>query len=345
MKNDVSVGYVVFTALAWAVLAGGIGCDKSDPPSTQAGLQTDEYGFLPPVSPSELKATQMSPFANVPVGAGSTVVYCPTYALAWKSFFGNVAGNEFQQSVIDDPFSKDDISADDLRIVPCATSDDVRAARLELDIFANGSFEPEAGNTYCALRKSLPFNYEFERLEQPLQFRSGRNSSGVHAFGVTSDWDYWSLALMRVRVVDFRSPDDFVIRIENREREELILAMIPEPKTLELGIADVNRRIDESDIEFEASYVVNDEPLVIPVIELSLLEKFDEGSQLIQFRLDEKGAMLVSESDVGMKGGFEPGSRSFVFDQPFLIILKESSDKNPYLAAWIGNDDLMIKHQ
>ncbi|MEM7456111.1 MAG: hypothetical protein AAF456_17310 [Planctomycetota bacterium] len=319
------------------------GCHKEDLATPGEHSRRDANGFLPPVSPSGLTATRMTPFAETGLTDGENVVYCPTYALAWKSYFGDATVKEFQENIVRDPFTLEDISAEDIRIVADADEHKVRKAREELGIDSRSPINPIHGNTYCAIRKSLPFHYDFERLPQPFRFHSDEAEIEVQAFGVTEHWDYWSIALMRVRVIDYLSPDDFVIRIENRKREEIILARIPQPDSLRAGIEQVEARVAASNLTGEHAFVANHEPFVVPVLEFSLLENFDGGSQLIQFRLDEKGAMLVSESDVGMEGGFEPGERRFIFDKPFLLLLKESPENNPYLAAWIANGDLMMR--
>ncbi len=46
---------------------------------------------------------------------------------------------------------------------------------------------------------------------------------------------------------------------------------------------------------------------------------------------------------IGENGHYEytPGTRTFIFDKPFLIMLREAPDKHPYLAAWIANTEMM----
>ena len=71
-----------------------------------------------------------------------------------------------------------------------------------------------------------------------------------------------------------------------------------------------------------------------------------DARQLIQFRLDERGAVLISESAVvGKKGHYEykVGTRPFIFDKPFLLLLRHSVKTEPYFAAWIANSDFMVR--
>ena len=87
--------------------------------------------------------------------------------------------------------------------------------------------------------------------------------------------------------------------------------------------------------------VIAEEDLVIPVLELSVFGDFmsdlnhpdqPTGSRLqkarqeLQFRLDERGAVVHSEAELigenGVYGGYVPGTRTFGFDKPFLITLR-----------------------
>ena len=60
--------------------------------------------------------------------------------------------------------------------------------------------------------------------------------------------------------------------------------------------------------------------------------------QSIRFRLDESGAVLKSESI----GVWARGRREFVFDKPFLIMVKRQKARRPYLVLWIGNTELLV---
>jgi len=58
--------------------------------------------------------------------------------------------------------------------------------------------------------------------------------------------------------------------------------------------------------------------------------------------------LLISEVEVvGENGHYEyaVGTRTFNFDKPFLIMLRESPSKTAYFAARIGSADWMLKHK
>lgn len=333
------------------------------------------HQFASPISADSLSATQVSAFADVDILNGHTVIYCPTMTLAWKQYVElnpQVKLTESGRKLLANSFSPSDIEPEAIRIVAGQLNGDaIRSVRDEF-------LGPEAGehrlksasgetpfgpSVWCALKKQLAFISRFEAFKQPLAFNGPTGATNVKSFGVTSHWDDWRNALAQIRVADYRSPDDFIILIGNLSGENLILAKIPQPATLANGIDDVSNRIRDSRIAPEARSVVAHEQVVIPILEMSLLREFtselnhpeqplgsrvDSAMQVIQFRLDEQGALLISESEViGENGHYElaVGERTFIFNKPFLVMLRESPMKQPYLATWISNTDLMVPHE
>lgn len=101
------------------------------------------------------------------------------------------------------------------------------------------------------------------------------------------------------------------------------------------------------------------EDIKVPVIELDLKKEFTDlhraiesknpkldgmpifrASQNIRFKLDETGANLETKSDINAAG---VASRSFIFDQPFLVLLIQKGAKQPYFALWVGNAELLVR--
>ncbi len=299
--------------------------------------------FGEPVDCALLPATQMLPSAVGMLQTGQTTVYCPTMALAWKRYVAaqpQVAFTALGRELIENPFSEADIDTDDLEITTTT--------------------EDGALKAICKLKKHLAFESEFEAFKLPLTFSDNNGAHRVRSFGVTSHWYEWRAALAQIRVIDYRSPDDFVVAIANLSGEDLVLAKIPQPATMETGLTDITQRIRDSRLPPEFRSVVAEEDVVIPVLQLSVSASFEnelnhedqllgprveQAYQIIQFRLDERGAVVWSEAVViGENGSYDytPGTRKFIFDKPFLIMLREAPDKHPYFAAWIGNTDLML---
>ena len=70
---------------------------------------------------------------------------------------------------------------------------------------------------------------EFEPFANPLTFATATGNIDVRSFGVTSGWDRWGKALGQIQVLDYRSPDDFIIRVGNLPGESLVLAKMSKP--------------------------------------------------------------------------------------------------------------------
>lgn len=304
--------------------------------------------FSEPINCTSLPATRLWPTPDVAINPGTSVLYCPTLALAWRQYIqqqSQVGLSGLGAQLKDSKFVATDIS-------PTA---------LQIEINTSDADGP---NVVCRLKKHLAFSAVFDSFDLPLTFSDPtRGPQKVKSFGVTSHWTDWRFALAQVRVHDYRSPDDFVISIANLNGEDLILAKIPQPQTLAAGIHEVTKRIQDSRVPPKAREVVAEEDFVIPVLELSVFGDFKDelnhpdqppgtrvikARQELQFRLDERGAVVQREAAVIGENGeydYEPGTRTFIFDKPFLVMLREAPVKQPYFAAWIGNTDLMQQRE
>lgn len=65
--------------------------------------------------------------------------------------------------------------------------------------------------------------------------------------------------------------------------------------------------------------------------------------QNIRFRLDKSGALIASDSSIAMSLGKIRYSRNFVFDKPFLIILRKQGAEKPFFVMWVDNAELLCK--
>ena len=97
----------------------------------------------------------------------------------------------------------------------------------------------------------------------------------------------------------------------------------------------------------------------VPVVDFELLREYNEFAgetlttaqggrypvidfrQQIRFRMDEKGAMLKSESCLTVMGIPEP-PRALLFNKPFLIALRYKEAQLPYFALWVDNAEVLV---
>ncbi len=65
--------------------------------------------------------------------------------------------------------------------------------------------------------------------------------------------------------------------------------------------------------------------------------------QNIRFRLDKSGALIASDSSIAMSLGKIRYSRNFLFDRPFLIIMRKRGAEKPFFVMWVDNAELLCK--
>lgn len=64
-----------------------------------------------------------------------------------------------------------------------------------------------------------------------------------------------------------------------------------------------------------------------------------EARQWIKFKLDRYGAMLESESNIGVAAA----PRLFIFNRPFLVYMKKRDCDQPFFVMWVDNAELLTK--
>jgi len=337
---------------------------------------------LPDMVPAdEIPQTDVLPHAQGDIVPGRNYVYCATFQLAW---------NELQNRIIEEPilldgtppmadflnqqaFRREDLSKDAYLAKAGAVKDGV-VDQLREQMrrrFPDAAFEVPKKleqNVYVAyayLQKSLPFREVFDRLTDPVAFRSEAGVDNVAAFGVRDfdDQSDRSAALKKqVTILSYVSDDDFVVRLNAASsKDELVLAKVPRQKTLAATLRAVRERIEQRDKQDHVSSLQYEETLAIPIVTLGVWREYTEllgrdilnpdflglyvsvARQGIRFRLDETGARLESGAYLAAKCAEPPQRRRFVFDRPFLLYLRETKSDRPYLAMWIETPELLEK--
>jgi hypothetical protein len=283
------------------------------------------YEFPPLKSASDFKVTDIQTNLESAISKGRNSVYCATVERASMFVDGCFAASGTSEEIINSLSERFHVGSEVMREI-----------------------EADSPISLIYLRKSLPFFESFERLKEPVNFRSKNSTDKVAGFG----WkefadDSFSTHLQRdqVTILDDAGDDDFIIRLNTESKiDELILAKIPPLETLRATIEHVQERMRNSRLDGDERAKLEDgETLMVPIINVNVKKFFETEPltvQLIQFRLDEKGAEL--ESALYSMGIHDPvRKRRFVFDRPFLLYLKERHSDAPYFVAWIENSELL----
>jgi hypothetical protein len=207
---------------------------------------------------------------------------------------------------------------------------------------------------YAYLFKELPFKWAFHRFKENLIFEGYY----VDSFGIEQlFYDQRNEVKMasQVVIIDHKNNDDFIIELKTQAKDDrLILAKVSPEASLGETISMVEKRIEKA--KPEKMDEMSD--LFVPVLDFDILKEYSElyghpihstnkniekteiavALQTVRFRLDERGAVLKSESIIA--AGLTP--ENLVFDKPFLILLKRHDAKKPYFALWVGNAELLV---
>jgi len=161
-------------------------------------------------------------------------------------------------------------------------------------------------------------------------------------------------------------PDEFAIDLcKTSSPNQIILARVQRAETL----AETLDRLDQLRAEFDdmltpaerygrtRQFELND-ILLVPELNVSVTHRFRElegnnkrvqnskcrdywieiASQTVRFKLDRSGTELDSWASILKCRGM---ARAFIFDRPFLIIMKKRTATRPFLVMWIETPELL----
>ncbi len=324
----------------------------------------------------ELSSTRVLPTADYPIDASTSLLWCSTMQLAWDELEqllgGNVRAAETNPVVdalntapdarpdLDEP-SYVALAGTGKDILERITQEMSRKFPQEQTLLPPANLREDEFLAYAYLFKNLEFAYPLMPRESAFSF-NGQGSFA--AFGLWKDSDRidadrrerWN----QVKVLHYHAPDDWSIQIEHKNPgDRLIIARSPLQPTLGQTLA----RVINQPLNDNAPYLKSDERLIVPRIDFDITRDFDEladvelrgegfppvivrqAIQTIQFRLDERGAVLKSRAQIKgdvMSAPVPDKPREFVCDGPFFVIMMRDDAARPYFAAYIANDELLL---
>jgi prepilin-type processing-associated H-X9-DG protein len=321
------------------------------------------------VKAEDLKHTIVTPHPYTKIEQGRNILWCNTFQLAWNELCELAGGPIMMESTpsMVEILNKKTATKDDLdetsyiAIAGLTEEGIIEKIKKELKKKFKAQASPELFNSlpkmglaaiaYAYMFKALPFEYAFDRFNNNLNFE-GFN---VDSFGIYQCMEDEIDMAGQVLIIDYHNSDDFIIELKTKAKDDmLVLAKVQPLDSLVETIRMVEERIAKSIPRKMPMYG----DLLIPVLNFKILREYPElckypiktsnnkinglpivsAAQLIRFRLDEKGAILLSDAilPVAALGG------KLIFDKPFLILLKRHEAKNPYFALWVGNAELLV---
>ncbi|HVJ85215.1 MAG TPA: DUF1559 domain-containing protein [Caulifigura sp.] len=331
------------------------------------------------VDASGLKGVTISSHEDVPIGT-DTIVACAAFPLAWKALEDRlerrpltVTGSGIGEQLSNSLLGRASLDPETVVAVAGRMNDrsEVEQARSAMAKLIPGArpvlsgASPAAVFAVAAISKNLLFRHPFDVIREPLEFRGG-DTARVRAFGIehVETRSHVSPFDSQVFVSDYAGRDDYILKLitTGPRRDEIVLAKIPPQATLGDTWRAVEKRLAVPSMKNVARLRAG-ETVQIPCLALGASSRFAElegrsvgggdyelsvARQDLQLLLDEYGAWMVATSEViGENGHDTPDDqnaiRSFRFDRPFLVAMKEPESASPYFLAWIANAALMTR--
>ncbi len=220
-----------------------------------------------------------------------------------------------------------------------------------------GDYTDDTFFVYAHLFKQLQFEVPFTRdKEGNLEFLNQK----VESFNIANSTHDLRKLIDQIIVYYYKNDDEFIIGLTSRSKnDELILAKIPPAKTLEKTNRFVLEKLDRGkkgtfrEIDwFNAPVISFDFDYIYPEFNNKILklknDVFNKSplkfKHKITYILNEEGAKLesIDVSDASTDEQ-EETTRQFVFNRPFLVLMKQSFSRRPYFSMWIGNTELFSK--
>lgn len=324
------------------------------------------------VNANELNNTKITAFINHPISEGKNLIWCATMQMTWNelcNLFGEKVHFKEGNNIVNE-LNKKEVTKEDLdeeTFVAIAGDENIDAFEKiteELKIKFGRDADPELMPVfqrglfgYSYLFINMPFEWEFEKIDSPLQFKGEE----IKTFGILMNEqknDQEVRVAEQILVYDLKNEDNFIVELTTvKNNHKLILAKIPPNETLKKTIESVQQRISVS----EAIELGMQKSFIVPILNFKILKDFQELTnkilniknkkyngkklaliqQLIRFKLDESGATLKSEATSFFCIDLQP---DLIFDKPFLIMLKYKGSRNPYFAVWVDNPEILVKY-
>ncbi len=224
-----------------------------------------------------------------------------------------------------------------------------------LDVLNKINFDiPKSINSviiYSILNKQFTFVESLDRLSSK-RFKDSEYK--VKCFGINNASD--EKLNKSVEVLFYNSNNDFAVKLVTKENEEIFLYRTNDNKSFNDYYYDMENKAKQ----YTGSHTFNKvDELEVPIIKINTTVNYDElcgktiegtnglyiqsALQNVNFSLNEKGGNLVSEA--GIQGTYlstQLNSRYFIFNDNFLLFLKEQNSELPYFALKIFDEQLLV---
>ncbi len=330
-------------------------------------------------SSSELRLTIVVPTLDAPIPEGKSAIWCSSFQLAWNRLRDDVVKEPIRLegvgAVVDRlnqaEQSEADLEADSFYAAAGLAEEGIvgkvqrdMAARFAGVALPSLDIPPGGALAFAYLKASVKFPHPYSEAKRKLLFKdSAGKETSVTGFGAgIGNFLSERQCRSQIRVLLFNAAtEEFAVDLcaDSRPYQVMVAAIQGQPTLAEavkrfgeqtranpvpipdLGpdekviVPSVHWRIDHRFRELEGRDKIFQNP--------SLAGRFvTDAWQLTEFRLDRSGAIVESQAKIeAAKAAIEEEPREFIFDRPFLIIMKKRGAKHPCFVMWVDNAELL----
>ncbi len=297
-------------------------------------------------------------------------VWVGTFNLVWNDFLNDVIGNEITfedgESDLANELNKQSFTVNDLNENSYFKIHGEETLELKNKI-ENGikekfnetssiidkcDWESKDGYVlYAMLKRQFNYLEKFYILDDDT---FGNSNEKVKYFGLEPD--KVQDASKNVEVLFYNSKEDFAIKLKTKEKEEVYLYRTTgDGKSFEENYQEMLEK--NSEYTGKTNFEQND-ILKIPFIQVNDEINYDElcgrvikgtkvyvkqALQTIEFELNNYGGSVKSEALIeDVKNSILNKEREFIFNDTFLLYLKEENKEKTYFALRVDNTDILV---
>ena len=318
------------------------------------------------------KAKMVPSFSSSISTMDENKVWCGTFNLVWNDFMNDVIGHkiefedgpsEMANELNEQKFTIDELDEKSYFKIHGIENLDLKNKIIqgiknkfneESTILERCDFNSEESGyvLYAMLKKEFNFLEPFSTAMGSMEFKN--SNTKVKCFGVDNTNN--PVAGKNVEVLFYNSTEDFAIKLKTIEGEEVYLYKTPsDNNSFEEKYFEMISKKDN--YKGNNSWEKNDY-LRIPFISVKDEINYDElcgryikdknrtyikqALQTINFELNNVGGSVKSEAliEITKSATIEIG-RKFLFDDNFVLFLKEENKEKPYFALNVDNIDLL----
>ncbi len=322
---------------------------------------------------SDLKQTVIVPSLQSKLDEGRNIIWCASFDMAWKELktlyppdFLQVKGAEETVTLLNNSqLTIDDFPAQSFYAAAGFIQNGiVKKIQAEMKERFPGESVPSFDDiitpstesiAYSYLQASLSFANPYFDSDTPLYFKdSNGREAKVASFGIRDeDGNKYFRLRRQVKVLSLKLDPkatsrpklvEFALDLDRDSKpNQVILACVDPKETLGKTVEYVETQMSEDPHRkgrFEAT-----DTLYVPNLNWRIDHSFRElegdkilkARETIEFHLNRRGVELKAVSNTAVAAI----PIDFVYDRPFLIIMKKRGAERPYFVAWIGNEELL----